>query len=44
MRTVLPLRVSIVEPRITASILYKSYWVDGRNIGDREELTYILRT
>ena len=41
MRTVLPLRVSIVEPRITP-ILYKSYWVDGRNIGDIEELKRIL--
>ncbi len=41
MRTVTPLRASIVEPKIIP-ILYKSYWRDGRNIGDTEEFKNIL--
>ena len=41
MRTVLPLRISLIEPKIT-SLLYRAYWVDGRDIGNAQELEQIL--
>ena len=41
MRTVLPLRVAVVEPRATASI-YRAAWVDERPIDDREVLAAVL--
>ena len=41
MRTVTPLRAALVEPRIT-SVLYNSYWVQGRDIANKDELIKIL--
>ena len=41
LRTILPLRVQIIEPRCF-SALYKAAWVDGWNIGDAEILTRVL--
>jgi 2-hydroxychromene-2-carboxylate isomerase len=40
-RTVIPLRVAIIEPRVTPHI-YKAAWVDGYNIGDEQVLIDVL--
>lgn len=40
-RTVLPLRVSLVEPRATAP-LYRALWAEGRDIGQAEVVRTVL--
>lgn len=40
-RTVLPLRVSIVEPKVI-HILYNAAWVKNQNIGEADDLKQIL--
>ncbi len=40
-RTVLPLRVSLVEPK-TVPLLYHAAWVQGRNIGEERVLREVL--
>jgi len=40
-RTVNPLRVAIIEPRVI-HILYKAAWVDDKNIGDDKVLEQVL--
>lgn len=40
-RTVLPLRAAIVEPRASAAI-YRAAWVDDRSIGERDVLGDVL--
>jgi 2-hydroxychromene-2-carboxylate isomerase len=42
-RTVLALRVAIIEPAVTHH-LYRAVWVEGHNIGDPETLRTILNT
>lgn len=41
-RTVLPLRVSLVEPRVI-DLLYRALWVEDRDIGRPEVLAEVLR-
>ena len=41
LRTVLPLRVAIVEPRVTTAI-YRAAWVNGLDVGDASVLRTVL--
>ena len=41
LRTVLPLRIAILEPQ-TTPILYRAAWVEGCNIGDPEVVARVL--
>ena len=41
LRTVLPLRVAILEPKST-NVLYRAAWVDGVNIGDPDAVCDVL--
>ena len=40
-RTVLPLRVNLIEPA-TTNVLFKAVWLDQRNIGEESELLQVL--
>jgi len=42
-RTVLPLRVAIVEPRVIQPV-FKAAWADNKNIGDQTVLEEVLRS
>ena len=41
MRTILPLRVSLVVPEVTKSI-YQAYWINGEDISSAEVLAPLL--